>query len=127
MSGSFFYYTAEKRGSEYWIPSIIYYRKAGYERRCHKFDILYVKSISRFARNTVTTITAIRELNGYDIKTMFEKENPVSTDPSTNIMLSLMASTAESESLSISENVNLGPKYKYSRGMVCQFHQLSWL
>ena len=86
------------------------------DARCHKFDVLYVKSISRFARNTITTLTAIRELNGYGIKTIFEKENLVSTDPGTNIMLSLMASMAESESLSISENVNLGLKYKYSRG-----------
>ena len=87
--------------------TIIIYRKARYERRCHKLDVLYVKRICRFARNTVTTITTIRELNGYDIKTIFEKENPVSTDPGTNIMLSLMA---ESKSLSISGNVNLGLK-----------------
>ena len=86
------------------------------DAKCHKFDVLYVKSISRFARNTITTLTAIRELNSYGIKTIFEKENLVSTDPSTNIMLSLVASMAESESLSISENVNLGLQYKYSRG-----------
>ena len=82
----------------------------------HKFDVLYVKSISRFARNTVTTLTAIRELNSYGIETRFEKENLVSTDTSTNLLLSIMASMAESESISISENVNLGLKYKYSRG-----------
>ena len=82
----------------------------------HKFDVLFVKSISRFARNTITTLTAIRELNSYGIETRFEKENISSKDPSINIMLSLMASMAESESMSISENVNLGLKYKYSRG-----------
>ena len=86
------------------------------DARQHKFDVLYVKSISRFARNVVTTITAIRELNSYGIETRFEKENLSSKDPSTNLMLSIMASMAESESISISENVNLGLKYKYSRG-----------
>ena len=80
-----------------------------------------LKSISRFARNTATTIAAIREHNGYGIKTIFEKENLVSMDPGTNIMLSLMASTAESESLSINVNMNLGPKYKYSRGWSANF------
>ena len=86
------------------------------DARARKFDVLYVKSISRFARNTVTTLTAIRELNSYGIETRFEKENLTSTDPSTNLLLSIMASMAESESISISENVNLGLKYKYSRG-----------
>ena len=86
------------------------------DARAGKFDVLYVKSISRFARNTVTTLTAIRELNSYGIETRFEKENLTSTDPSTNLLLSIMASMAESESISISENVNLGLKYKYSRG-----------
>ena len=86
------------------------------DARAGKFDVLFVKSISRFARNTVTTLTAIRELNSYGIETRFEKENLVSTDQSTNLMLSIMASMAESESISISENVNLGLKYKFSRG-----------
>ena len=83
-----------------------------------------LKSISRFARNTVATITAIREHNEYGIKTIFEKEDPVITYPGTNIMLSLMASMAESESLSINENMNLGPKYKYSMGWSANFTNL---
>ena len=86
------------------------------DARAHKFDVLFVKSISRFARNTVTTLTAIRELKSLGIEVRFEKENLSSKDPSINLMLSIMASMAESESISISENVNLGLKFKYSRG-----------
>jgi DNA invertase Pin-like site-specific DNA recombinase len=40
-----------------------------------KFDLILTKSISRFARNTVDTLSCIRKLKDYNIEVFFEKEN----------------------------------------------------
>ncbi len=84
--------------------------------KAHKIDMILVKSISRFARNTVTTLESIRLLNSYGTTVLFQKENLISTDPQTEFILSIMASMAQQESLSISQNTTLGFQYKMARG-----------
>ncbi len=81
-----------------------------------KFKILLVKSISRFARNTLTTIQSIRELNSCGVDVRFEKEALSSTSPQTEFLLTIMASIAQQESMSLSQNIQIGLRYKMQRG-----------
>ena len=81
-----------------------------------EMDMILVKSISRFGRNVVITISSLRELAKYGVIVYFEREAMRSDDSNCTLILGIMASMAEAESISISENVNLGLKYKYTRG-----------
>lgn len=81
-----------------------------------KIDLIITKSISRFSRNILDTISYLRELTALDIRVYFEKENLYSNDEKADLVLTIMASMAQQESLSISQNVKLAFKYKYQRG-----------
>ena len=81
-----------------------------------KFQLLLVKSISRFGRNTVDTVSSIRQLKSYGIEVRFQKEQLSSTSPQVDFLLTVMASMAEQESLSISQNVRIGYQYKMKKG-----------
>lgn len=70
-----------------------------------KIDIILVKSISRFARNTVDLLDTVRHLKGLGIEVRFEKENINSLSSDGELMLSILASFAQEESRSISDNV----------------------
>lgn len=72
--------------------------------RAGKIDMIYTKSVSRFARNTVTLLQIVRELKDLDIDVYFEKENIHSTSGDGELMLSILASFAQEESRSASEN-----------------------
>lgn len=67
-------------------------------------DMVVTKSISRFARNTVTLLATVRELKGLHIDVFFEDQNIHSISEEGELMLTLMASQAQEESLSCSEN-----------------------
>ena len=62
------------------------------------------KSITRFARNTVTLLDAIRELKLLNIDVFFEKENLHSLSANGELMLTLLAMYAEEEARSAREN-----------------------
>jgi DNA invertase Pin-like site-specific DNA recombinase len=72
--------------------------------RAGKIQIVLTKSISRFARNTVTLLATVRELTDLGIAVYFERENIWSNTGDGELMLSLLAAYAEEESLSVSEN-----------------------
>ena len=72
--------------------------------RAGKVDMVLVKSISRLARNTVTMLSTVRELKELGIDVFFEKENIHSLSGDGELMLSILASFAQEESLSVSEN-----------------------
>lgn len=72
--------------------------------RAGKIDLVIVKSISRLARNTVTMLATVRELKALGIDVLFEKENIHSMSGDGELMLSILASFAQEESLSVSEN-----------------------
>ena len=72
--------------------------------RAGKIDMVIVKSISRLARNTVTMLATVRELKGLGIDVLFEKENIHSMSGDGELMLAILASFAQEESLSVSEN-----------------------
>ena len=69
-----------------------------------RFQLLLVKSISRFGRNQVDTISSIRELQSYGTEVRFQKESLSTNSPQINFLLAIMASMAEQESISISQN-----------------------
>ena len=70
-----------------------------------RIDIILTKSISRFARNTLDVLQTVRHLKELGIEVRFEKENIRSSDEKGELMLTLLASFAQEESRSISENV----------------------
>ena len=81
-----------------------------------KIDIVLCKSISRFARNTVDLLQTVRQLKSKGIDVRFEKENINTLSESGEIMLSLLASFAQEESMSISENCKWGIRKKFADG-----------
>ena len=70
-----------------------------------RIDLILTKSISRFARNTVDTLTTIRRLKEKKVEVYFEKENIYTLDAKGEVMITIMSSLAQEESRSISENV----------------------
>ena len=72
--------------------------------RAGEIDMVITKSISRFARNTVTLLSMVRELTALGINVYFERENLNSTGTDGELMLSILASFAQEESRSASEN-----------------------
>ena len=84
--------------------------------RAGKVDIVITKSITRFARNTLTTLAAVRELKNLGIDVYFEKENIHSLSGDGELMLSILASYAQEESRSVSENIKWRIRKKFEAG-----------
>lgn len=81
-----------------------------------KIDLILTKSISRFARNTVDTLTTVRTLKAHKVEVYFEKENIYTLDAKGEVMLTIMGSLAQEESRSISENVTWGKRRSMEEG-----------
>ena len=81
-------------------------------------DLVITKSISRFARNTLDCLKYIRQLKEKYIAVYFEKENINTMDAKGEVLLTIMASLAQQESQSLSQNVKLGLQYRYQQGKV---------
>lgn len=88
-----------------------------------KIDMIITKSISRFARNTLDCLKYIRQLKDKNIAVFFEKENINTMDSKGEIMLTIMASLAQQESQSLSQNVKLGIQYRYQQGEIQVNHK----
>lgn len=69
-----------------------------------KIDMIITKSITRFARNTVTLLATIRELRDLGIDVYFEKENIHTLSADGELMIPLLAAYAQEESYNVSEN-----------------------
>ncbi len=87
---------------------------------CHdgKIDMIITKSISRFARNTVDCLNYIRELKTLNIPIFFEKESINTMDAKGEVLITIMASLAQQESESLSQNVKIGIKHRFQQGKV---------
>ena len=81
-------------------------------------DIIITKSISRFARNTLDCLQYIRLLKDKNITVYFEKESINTMDAKGEVLITIMASLAQQESQSLSQNVKLGLQYRYQQGKV---------
>ncbi|MFH5881888.1 recombinase family protein [Liberiplasma polymorphum] len=83
-----------------------------------KINLIITKSISRFARNTLDTISFVRKLKDNGVEVFFEKENLWTMDPKSELILTIMASIAQEESRSISQNVTWGKRVAFQQGKV---------
>ena len=72
--------------------------------RNSQIDLVITKSISRFARNTVTLLETVRELKALGVDVFFEEQNLHSISTDGELMITILASYAQEESLSASEN-----------------------
>ena len=81
-----------------------------------KIQLIITKSVSRFARNTVDSLTTIRKLKEHNVECYFEKENIWTFDTKCELLLSIMSSISQEESRSISENVTWGCRKKMADG-----------
>ncbi|MBS3885675.1 MAG: recombinase family protein [Dethiobacter sp.] len=81
-----------------------------------KVDMIITKSISRFARNTVTLLETVRELKSLGVDVYFEEQNIHSISGDGELMLTILASYAQAESLSASENCKWRVRKRFENG-----------
>ena len=81
-----------------------------------KIEFIITKSISRFARNTTNCLEMVRKLTDLGISIFFEKENINTGSMESELMLSILSSLAESESVSISENSKWSVQKRFQNG-----------
>lgn len=84
--------------------------------RAGRIDIVLTKSISRFARNTVTLLETVRELKALGVDVYFEEQNIHSISGDGELLLSIYASYAQEESRSVSENCKWRIQKRYELG-----------
>ena len=85
--------------------------------RAGKIDMVITKSISRFARNTVTLLETVRELKNLGIDVFFEEQNIRTMSADGELMLTILASYAQEESRSVSENQKWRVKRNFEAGI----------
>lgn len=85
--------------------------------RAGKLDMVITKSISRFARNTVTLLQTVRELKGLGVDVYFEEQNIHTMSADGELMMTILASYAQEESLSASENQKWRVRRNFEEGI----------
>ena len=98
-------------------------RREGFNRMVQdaldgKINLIVTKSVSRFARNTVDSLTTVRKLKEAGVEVYFEKENIWTLDSKGELLITIMSSLAQEESRSISENVTWGQRKRFADGKV---------
>lgn len=88
------------------------------ECRAGRIDLVITKSISRFARNTVTLLETVRELKGLGVDVWFEEQNVHSLSADGELMLTILASYAQEGSFSASENKKWQIQKDFEQGKV---------
>lgn len=86
------------------------------ECRAGNIDIIITKSISRFARNTVTLLNTVRELKSLGVDVYFEEQNIHTQSAEGEVMLTILASYAQAESFSASENIKWRIRQSFAKG-----------
>ena len=84
--------------------------------RSGKIELVITKSISRFARNTVDLLETVRELKALGIDVYFEEQNIHSMGGEGELMLTILASYAQEESRSVSENCKWRIRRQFENG-----------
>lgn len=94
-----------------------------------KIDIVLTKSISRFARNTVDLLNTVRHLKSLGVAVRFEKEHIDSLTADGELMLTILASYAQEEVETMSQNIKWTIKKKFEKGQLngcCSFLGYRW-
>lgn len=127
------YYTQYIKANPEWLFVAVYTdegisatntkRRDGFNRMVQdaldgKIDLIVTKSVSRFARNTVDSLTTVRKLKEKGVEVYFQKENIYTLDSKGELLITIMSSLAQEESRSISENVTWGQRKRFADGKV---------
>lgn len=91
-----------------------------------KIDRIITKSISRFARNTVTLLTTVRDLRRMGIGIYFEEQNIDTLTEAGELMITLLASQAQEESRATSENCKWRIRKKFEEGYTTHFNLVGY-
>ena len=83
-----------------------------------KIDRIYTKSVSRFARNKVELMEIVREFRDHGVEIVFESEGIKTLDPKCGLILTVMASLAEEELISMSQNQKWAARKRFANGSV---------
>jgi DNA invertase Pin-like site-specific DNA recombinase len=83
-----------------------------------KVDLILTKSISRFSRNTLDSISYVRKLKSWGVGVIFQKENINTLHMSGEMVFTVLSAFAQAESESISENVKWGKRNSYKNGKI---------
>ena len=94
--------------------------------RYGKIDLVITKSVTRFARNTVTLLETVRELKSLGIDTYFEKEQMHAMSADGELLLTLLAMYAEEEARSASENQKWRIQKLYEQGLPASGHTFGY-
>ena len=81
-----------------------------------QIDLILTKSVSRFARNTVDSLTTVRKLKEKGVEVYFEKENIYTLDSKGELLITIMSSLAQEEARNISENTAWGRRKQFAEG-----------
>jgi len=88
------------------------------DAECGRFELIITKEVSRFARNTVDTLTYVRKLKERGIGVRFMNDNIDTLDNDGELRLTIMSSIAQEESRKTSERVKWGQKRRMEQGVV---------
>ena len=91
-----------------------------------KIDRIITKTISRFARNTLTLLTSVRDLKRMGIGIYFEEQNIDTLTEAGEMMITLFASQAQEESRATSENCKWRIKKKFEEGYTTHFNMVGY-
>lgn len=94
--------------------------------RAGRIDMVITKSISRFARNTVTLLETVRELKAIGVDVYFEEQNIHTLSGEGELLLTILASYAQEESLSVSENCKWRIREDFKKGIVPSITMLGY-
>jgi DNA invertase Pin-like site-specific DNA recombinase len=83
-----------------------------------KFDLILTKEVSRFARNTIDSLTYTRELLRNGVGVFFQNDNICTVDSDAEFRLTIMASIAQDEVRKMSERIKFGHKQAIKNGTV---------
>ena len=92
--------------------------------RAGKIDMIIVKSITRFARNTLTILQSVRELKELGVDVFCEKENIHTLSFDGELMITILAGFAQEESKSASDNQKWRIRHAYEQGEVMCWRRL---
>ena len=85
--------------------------------RAGKIDMVITKSISRFARNTVTLLQTVRDFKAWGVDIFFEEQNIHTQSSDGELMMTILASYAQEESRSASENQKWRIRANFQNGL----------
>ena len=88
------------------------------DAKAGKFDLIVTREVCRFARNTVDTLVATRELKNLGVEVYFVEDNIWTMDGDGELRLTIMATLAQEESRKVSERVKAGQHISRNNGVI---------